>query len=160
MTALSKRDVVEALRKTIADRLRSAAQMTADARAEATAEESRAENKYDTRATEASYLAAGQGRRLESLRTLAAWLEGLDPQARHAEVGVGALVGLTEPGRPPQWVLVGPTGGPSVEVDGQTVLLSSLASPLGEALDEAEAGDGIEVDSPRGIRRLRVDQVW
>lgn len=151
----TKSEVVAALRETVAKDAAAVAQMTAAARSEATSSESKAENKYDTRATEASYLAAGQGRRLEGLRHLATWLEALDPEADHDRVALGALVGLVEAGCE-RWVLIGPTGGPRVSVRDVDVLLLSLDSPLGEALDEAETDEIIEVDSPRGVRKLRI----
>ena len=44
------------------------------ARDEATSSETKAEGKYDTRATEASYLARGQAWRIVSLRKQVAWL--------------------------------------------------------------------------------------
>lgn len=156
---LTRPQVIEALRRTIAQDLAAVAKMTAAARAEATSQESKAENKYDTRATEASYLAAGQGRRLESLRSLDAWLAQLDPEAGHERVALGALVRLVEPPKPDRWVLLAPTGGPTVTVRGATVMLLSLDSPLGEALDDAEPDEVVEVDSPQGLRQLRVDLV-
>ncbi|MEM6930792.1 MAG: GreA/GreB family elongation factor [Myxococcota bacterium] len=152
----TKDAVIAALREAIARDLTAVAEGTAHARAEATSAESKAENKYDTRATEASYLAAGQGRRLEGLRHVAGWLDQLDPSAVREDVGMGALVELAEAGRPPRWVLVGPTGGSTVRVEGVPVMLLSLDSPLGEALDEAEPDEVVEVDSPRGVRRLRI----
>ncbi|MEO0606041.1 MAG: GreA/GreB family elongation factor [Myxococcota bacterium] len=155
----TKDAVIAALREATARDLAAVAEGTAHARAEATSAESKAENKYDTRATEASYLAAGQGRRLEGLRHLVGWLDQLDPAAVHDDVGMGALVELSEAGRPTRWVLVGPTGGPVVNVEGVEVMLLSLDSPLGEALDEAEPDEVVEVDSPRGVRRLRITTI-
>ncbi|MBX2799250.1 MAG: GreA/GreB family elongation factor [Myxococcales bacterium] len=153
----TKARVVERFRAAVASDLAALAQVTADARSEATGAESHAEGKYDTRATEASYLAAGQGRRLAALKQLAAWLEHLE-SATIVEVAVGALVQLHDD-RTERWVLVGPVGGPRVEVDGVTVSLISLQSPLGEELDGAEAGDLVEVDSPRGVREMTVRTV-
>ena len=49
------------------------------ARDEATSSETKAEGKYDTRATEASYLARGQAWRIVSLRKQVAWLSSGAP---------------------------------------------------------------------------------
>ena len=153
---MTKGAVIAAFQAEVGAQLEAVARVTADARGEATGSESKAEGKYDTRATEASYLAAGQGRRLAALRQLAAWLDQLehseDSGASHA-VQVGSLVLLTGAGGADgveRWVLVGPVGGPSVEVHGTTVQLVSLASPLGASLEDAEAGDELELESPRG----------
>ncbi len=121
--------------------------MTAAARDEATSAESRPENKYDTRALEASYLAAGQGVRLADLRQLVAWVRGLECETQE-RVEVGALVQVaTDETR---WVLIGPGGGPTVDVNGVAVALVSTRSPLGKALAGSEAGDAVEVEGPRG----------
>src|SRR5688500_7983704 len=104
----SKTDVVEALRQALRAELAQLGRVTDMARDEATSAESRPENPYDTRALEASYLAAGQGERLTALRQLAAWAEVLGAEPRDAvEAGALAQVALDEV---PQWVLFAPRG--------------------------------------------------
>ena len=71
-----------------------------DARQAATHEESKAENKYDTRGLEASYLAAGQARRAAEIRAaLAAW-QALQMRAYDDTQGIqlGALIWLGHAG--------------------------------------------------------------
>ena len=116
---------------------------------EATNEETRQEGKYDTRATEASYLARGQAWRVAELRRLSAWFAVFDVD-RHAieRVGVGSLVQLE--GTRTVWVFVSPVGGPKVSVDGEEVRLISPRSPLGAAMADTEEGDCFEVKSPKG----------
>ena len=48
------------------------------------------------------------------------------------------------------------TGGPRVSVGGVTVQAISMTSPLGEAMEELEVGDEVELESPRGLRRLTI----
>ncbi|MEZ4236155.1 MAG: transcription elongation factor GreAB [Myxococcota bacterium] len=153
-----KARVVDALRQTVDAALAALAKMTEDTREEATGTESRAESQYDTRATEASYLAAGQGRRLLGLRALAGWLSQLDPGAPHTAVGPGALVCLSRGARP-DWVLMAPEGGHTVTVDGVAVRLVSVRSPTGEALELLEPGDEAEIDTPGGAALLRIEAV-
>ncbi len=132
------------------------ARVTADARDEAAGGgESKAEGKYDTRATEASYLAAGQGQRLADLKALAEWLDALDPAVALPVVAPGALVELDRGGEA-AWVLVGPQGGHRVNVDGAEVLLVSADSPLGQVLAGLAPGDAEEVDTPRGVQVVEV----
>jgi transcription elongation GreA/GreB family factor len=127
--------------------------ITAMARDEATSPESRPENKYDTRALEASYLAAGQGPRLAELRQLVAWA-ALEPSS--CAVGqLGALVHV-EVDDVPRWVLLGPRGGPSASCEGGEVGLVSVESPLGRALQGLAAGDDGELDRPSGVVGLEV----
>ena len=153
---MNKPSVVHAFRSAVAADLAALAQVTADARQEATGDESRAEDKYDTRATEASYLAAGQGRRLDALKQLATWLHHLDPSHRPSAAGLGALVELRDEHGGSRWVLVGPVGGPRIEVEGHVVSLISLSSPLGESLEGAQLDEEVELDTPQGERTVVV----
>lgn len=142
---LDKHAVVDAMRQALTAAIDAALAGAEAARAEATHAESRAENKYDTRGLEASYLAAGQGERVVAWR---AALGSLD--ATPCGVGgVGALVGLDD-GR---WVLVAAGGGGiRADVDGVTVGLVTPEAPLGRALLGAEEGDVVEV----GARSLEI----
>jgi transcription elongation GreA/GreB family factor len=146
---MDKRAVVEAFRAVLARDLDAALRMVGDTREEATGSESKAESQYDTRATEASYLAAGQGRRLVALRALGDWLAQLDPGSAHAEVAQGALVEVRR-GSVVEWALVGPDGGLAATVDGVEVRMISASSPAGEVLLGKVAGDEDELDTPRG----------
>lgn len=144
---VDKATVVDALARcmrTEADGVRAMATAAYD---EATNAESKAENKYDTRSLEASYLAAGQARRLASVERVATWFEKLEVGACEV-VGVGALVEIHERGRR-RWCFMAPEGGGTrVEIDGVTIGVITPASPLGEALLGAEAGEEMEVELP------------
>jgi len=133
--------------------------MTDAARDEATSPESRPENKYDTRALEASYLAAGQGERLLELQQLVAWAEvGLARGTAHGQGAPGALVQLDgDDGE--RWVVLAPRGGPSAAAEGQPVALVSVQSPLGRALLGCTEGDDVEVRRPAGTTWLEVVSV-
>jgi len=133
--------------------------MTDAARDEATSEESRPENKYDTRALEASYLAAGQGQRLLELQQLTAWAEvALAPGTSHTRGAPGALVHL-EGDDDERWVVLAPRGGPSAPVDEAVVALVSVQSPLGRALLGCVDDDEVEVRRPKGVIRYAVAEV-
>lgn len=113
-------------------------QVTAMAIDEATNAESKAENKYDTRSLESSYVAAGQGERLLSLRRFVSVLEAWEPAACQV-VGVGALVRLDVGLR----LVLPDGGGRRVVVDGEEVVVVTPASPAGQALLGLRAGDGV-----------------
>ena len=121
---------------------------------EATSDESKAEGKYDTRATEASYLARGQAERVVQLRDLVVWYGSLDASRRLKTVQLGALVGLD--GEQPQVLFVGPVGGSRVTVEGVEIKTISLASPLGRALRGLSDGDELTYQTPSGLRELEV----
>ena len=153
---MDKTGVVEAIRAQLREEYDGLTQMTAMSRDEATGGESKAENKYDTRALEASYLAAGQGQRLEELKHLLAWYEAFDPSRTSHRVADGALVEtLSETGRS-QWYFVAPAGGSRIERSGQRVQTISLKSPLGRALSGLERDDAATVESPQGTIELEI----
>lgn len=151
--------VVAALRESLREELAAVESVAAMARDEVSSEETRSEGKYDTRATEASYLARGQAWRVAALRRQLAWAEVFDPERPLSPpvVQVGALVQLL--GEREEWVFVAPVGGANLDVGGVTVKVISPASPLGQAISELEAGEAAEVDTPRGLVELEVGAV-
>jgi len=157
--ALDKAQVVLALKAVLQEALDAVERMAAMARDETTSGETRAEGKYDTRATEASYLARGQAWRIAELRKLSAWFEtfSVDRPFDPCTVRVGALVELT--GDQDETVFVAPIGGTKAEVDGQIVRVISLASPMGSAMAQLEATDAFEVDTPRGMLNFEIVSV-
>ncbi len=148
--------VVQQLRTGVQSELDAMEAMAEMARDEATNTETKAEGKYDTRATEASYLARGQAWRIAELRKLVAWLstEAATRQLTEPIVQVGALVHLE--GARSEWFFVAPSGGKDTEVNGQTIHVISTASPIGSAMVELQAGDAFEVDTPRGLQDYEI----
>ena len=151
-----KSQVIEAIRLVLMDELAAIERTAAAARDEATSGETKAEGKYDTRATEASYLARGQAWRIEELRKISAWFNALDIDApfEPATARVGALVALD--GEQEEVVFIAPVGGTRVTVADTTVRVISPVSPMGDALADLEVGDAFEVDTPRGLLTYEV----
>lgn len=113
------------------------------ARAEATHEQNKAENKYDTRGLEASYLARGQSRQAAEIEAAIVEFEKLAGQKFNATDGVnlGALVVL-EVGGETMYYFLGPrAGGTEVIHDKKEILVITPQSPLGEQLMGLQAGD-------------------
>ena len=113
------------------------------ARAEATHESSKAENKYDTRGLEASYLARGQSRQAAEIETAIAEFEKLPVKKFGVDefIGLGALVEL-EVGGENLFYFIGPrAGGTEILHDGKKVLVITPQSPLGEQLLGKQRGE-------------------
>ena len=114
-----------------------------DAREESISEESRPENKYDTHAQEAAYLAEGQARQAAELAAaLAAWRALVFPPAVHADARVGSVVTLVAGARIDH-ILLGPShGGLTLAApdDGREITVVTPGSPLGRALLGRAAG--------------------
>ena len=93
-----------------------------------------------------------------ALRRLLSWFEQLTEDPLPVPVvQLRALVALD--GRQKTVVFVAPTGGPRVSVGDVTVQAISMNSPLGEAMEELEVGDEVELNSPRGIRRMTITEL-
>ena len=155
---MTKSAAVSALHQALQDELAALESVAAMARDEATSSETKAEGKYDTRATEASYLARGQAVRIAEIRRLHAWYDRLEPSELSPDrVRLGTLVEIER--EQPEWVFLAPFGGSRVEVQGQIVRVISPSSPLGKALLDLQPGDAMEVDTPRGMLEYEVLRV-
>lgn len=114
----------------------------------ATHEENIAENKYDTLGLEASYLAAGQAKRVEEIKQALTLCHSMALRAYDDERGieVGALVGLEDENGRQQWLFLAPdAAGLKVEVVGQPVTVITARSPLGKSLLGKFEGDEVEI---------------
>lgn len=131
------------------------------ARAEATDPQSRAENKYDTRGLEASYLAAGQVRQVMELESAIAAFEALAVRKFTAGegIGLGALVELRQNGAPMLYFIGPAAGGTEVQVGKLEVLVITPQSPLGGQLQGHRAGDQFELVIGGAKRRAEVLRV-
>jgi transcription elongation GreA/GreB family factor len=115
--------------------------------AEATHEENKAEDKYDTRGLEASYLAMGQLKQAEEAQQAVQTFEALNVRAfaPGEMISLGALVVLE--GRDRSSYFIGPrAGGTEIEIEGQSVLVITPQSPLGRQLMGRQQGDALELD--------------
>ena len=118
-----------------------------DARDAATHEDSQAENQYDTRGLEASYLAGAQASRAEALALRIQALEFVTPKAfgKDDPVGLTALVTADDGARTRTYFVAPEGGGLKAEQDGRTILVITPKSPVGRALMERREGDLVEV---------------
>ena len=114
-----------------------------NSRAEATHEQSKADNKYDTRGLEASYLARGQSRQAAELEASIAEFEKLEARQFMPNDGIdiGALVELEADGEK-AFYFIGPrAGGTEVVQDRKEILVITPQSPLGSQLLAKKQGD-------------------
>lgn len=123
--------------------------------AAATDPDSKAENKYDTRTLEASYVARGQARRVAELQTARQDFAALNTSLSDS-VRAGALVELEQQGANELYFMGPAEGGLEVRVEGREVMVITPASPLGARLMGARAGDDVSLPSGRRARVLQV----
>ena len=118
------------------------------ARAEATAEESKPEDQYDTRGLEASFLAAGQSRQMAEAQHAIADFESMTVGTFGSEdpIDVGALVEVRMKGEPSAFYFIGPSaGGTEVTHEKRSVVVLTPQSPLGQQLVGRRQGDRLKV---------------
>ncbi len=127
----------------LSEELEGYARSARSAHAEATDEQSKAENKYDTRGLEASYLARGQSRQAaetsEALEQFAALpLRDFGPAD---PIDLGALVELDTKAGTVSYFIGPRAGGMEVKQGRREVLVITPQSPLGQQLLGKKAGD-------------------
>ena len=118
------------------------------AHAEATHESSKAENKYDTRGLEASYLAHGQSKQAAEIEAAIAAFEKLDARSYGPgqPIDLGALVELESAGEQSLYFIGPKAGGTEVVHQKREVLVITPQSPLGRQLLGRRQGDTVELD--------------
>lgn len=130
-------------------------------RSEATHEQSKAENKYDTRGLEASYLARGQSKQAAEIQASIAAFETLKARAfGEAEpVDVGAFVELELDGEKAAYFIGPRAGGTEVIHDRQEVLVITPESPLGQQLMGKKQGESLKLKLANAQNQCRVTRV-
>ena len=129
--------------------------------AEATDEQNKPENKYDTRALEASYLAQGQSRQVAELLKAKQEFESLsiaELLSGHP-IELGALVTLGG-GNADAVYLFGPkVGGMEVSCNGTLVTVITPHSPLGQQLMGKTQGQFVTLPNDPGRRQWQIARV-
>ncbi|GAM09429.1 transcription elongation factor GreA [Geobacter sp. OR-1] len=113
----------------------------------ATHEENQPDNKYDTLALEASYVAQGQANRASDIRQAIEVYKQLGSLPLDDEsIRLTALVTLEAEDGTTKVIFIGPTeGGLKVDVAGTEVVVITPASPLGRELIGKSVGDTVEM---------------
>jgi transcription elongation GreA/GreB family factor len=118
------------------------------ARAEATHEQSKPENKYDTRGLEASYLARGQSRQAAEIEMSIHTIAAMEPKnfIAGAPVDLGAYVEIEVRRETSRYFIASRAGGTEVVFDGNEVLVITPQSPLGRQLIGHRQGETVKIE--------------
>lgn len=154
LSAVDKNRLLKEIIALLDEELELYAKSARAAHEEATHEQSKAENKYDTRGLEASYLARGQSIQAEETREAREYFARMEPRefAPGEGIDLGALVELTmQPGNETALYFIGPkAGGTEVRSEeGRTILVITPHSPLGRLLQGRKAGDRVTLEGRR-----------
>jgi transcription elongation GreA/GreB family factor len=145
---VNKRSLIKKITAKLAGELELYFRAAQFARAEATHEQNKAENKYDTRGLEASYLARGQSRQAAEIEAAITEFEKLNvrPFAPGEAIGLGALVELEHHGEKSLYFLGPRAGGTEIIHDKKEILVITPQSPLGEQLLGKKQGERPELN--------------
>lgn len=155
---MNKQDLHQHCLKQLSDQtkaLEAAARKTASI---ATDDEHKARSKYETFSLENSYLARGQARRVEEMRTALAAIRAMKVTTlpEDAEVQMGALMEVAdERGETELLWMVPAGGGEEIHMPDQVVLMLTPNSPLSKALLKKRAGASVTFSG----RTLRIRSV-
>lgn len=143
---MNKTHIIQKIIETLQSELETYIRAAKFSHAEATAEENRAENKYDTRGLEASYLAAGQANKITEIeKAIEAFRALAGNNSPETAIGTGILVALRQEDFTNHYFIGPSAGGTEVDIDGTEVLVITLESPLGEQLAGKNAGDSLSL---------------
>ena len=162
---VNKRAIVAKILACLVAELTSYAQSARAAHADATDEQSKAENKYDTRGLESSYLARGQSRQAAETEVARQLFDSLELRdfGPATPVDLGALVeletGSGDGGR--SLYFIGPkAGGMEIVHSKKNILVITKDSPLGREVTGKRQGDSFKVLIAGVLREYRIVSVW
>jgi len=158
---MNKRALIKKIVAQLTDELEVYFRAAQASRAEATHEQSKAENKYDTRGLEASYLARGQSKQAAEIQGAIAAFEKLDARkfSTGEPIDVGAVVELELNGETTTYFIGPKAGGTEVLHDKREVLVITPQSPLGEQLLGRKQGDVLTLKLASGQNQYRMTMV-
>lgn len=128
----------------------------------ATHEENIAENKYDTLGLEASYLAAGQARRVEEIRQSLTLYQKLNLMPFNEDKGIqsGDLITLENDQGIEQHLFLGPdAAGLKIPSGELIVTVITSRAPLGQTLLGKQPGDELEIVVNGSRQSFEVTQI-
>lgn len=158
---MNKRDLLDKIIAHLACEVKALTGAALATHAEATNEENKAEDKYDTRGLEASYLAHGQSMAAEEAALALLQFEALAARdfAKNEPIQLGAFVVLSEKQGSENCYFLGPrAGGTEVEIEGRSVVVITALSPMGRLLMGKSLGERVllELDGKRRESRIAV----
>jgi len=144
---MNKRNVFEAVLQSFRSVLKEHEKAAGAAREGASGDEVAQEGKYDTRATEASYLARGHAMQYEALiddlRTLEAYrVPEYEPDE---DIGTGALVEVKSGRTSTHYFILPSGGGTEADINGTQVVVINARSPISKELKGKRVGDSFAV---------------
>lgn len=158
---MNKTDILQKLTEVLRSLLEAGTRAARASGEAATDPDSKAENKYDTRNLEASYLARGQAFRVAEATEALSEIEAFRPRAFAPDeaIAMGALVTLKGREETFRCLLCPAAGGTEVTLDGEEVMIITPSSPLGGKLAGRTKGDRLEMQTGRPGSLVLIESV-
>ena len=143
----NKASIVEKIIATLSAELEGYARSAKAARDYAADDQCKAENKYDTRGLESSYLSNGQSRQAAEVMHAMQQYESLVVRdfAPEEPINVGALLELKRKGKRLLYFLGPSAGGTEIESEGSEVFVITPQSPIGRQLIGRKCGERLPI---------------
>jgi transcription elongation GreA/GreB family factor len=133
MTPDDKKEIFLLIQQKLQQNLEVLVQSAFEAKEASTNEESKAENKYDTRGLEAGYLASGQSKRAGKLQEQIYQLSKLELHKKET-ISVGSLVTVLVNDQSQAHFFILPAGGVELIYKEKKIQTITFESPLGQSL--------------------------
>jgi transcription elongation GreA/GreB family factor len=158
---MNKRPIVEAIVAALEVELESYLRSARAAHAEATDEQNKAENKYDTRGLEASYLAEAQTRQATDLEQSIQQFQSLSLAAFGPDdpIELGAVVELEQVGKTTIYFIGPRAGGVEITHRGREIVVITPNSPIGQQLVGQKAGAHLRFHVSGGSKEYKITSV-
>jgi len=129
--------------------------------ADASDEQNKAEDQYDTRGLETAYLASSQARLATETEEALALYHSLDLQqfSSQTPIAVTALVELESDGARTHYFLGPKSGGLEIRHKGSEILVITPESPLGQQLLGKKVGDRVTLETRGPAQVFRISSV-
>lgn len=159
---MNKKEIIDVIVGKLEGELATALRAAAVSKNEALENESKSEDDCDTAGLEASFLAAGQNRRAEGLQKQIDVFKGLKliDFTNKTPITNTALVELVSGKQVTYYFIAPAAGGLKVTYQDKSIMVITLASPLGKDLQGKVVGEDFEVETPQSSKEYVVQKVW
>jgi transcription elongation GreA/GreB family factor len=158
---ISKHTIVKQVIKQLAEELETLAGVSRALHADASDEQNKAEDQYDTRGLETAYIASSQARQATATEEALAAYQQLQPVKFTAAtpIDLTAVVELDARGQRMFYFLGPCSGGLEVKVAGQEILVITPESPMGRQLIGKTAGARFKLQTRGPAQEFKIVSV-
>ncbi len=142
-----KKEILKKIKNTLVGKIKQLTDEALSLKDAATNEESKAENKYDTRGLEASYIAQAHAKRIEKMKESLYFIDKTQINPFKNKIKVGDLIVLLDTSNEVKSLFfLLSEGGIKVEYKSKPITSLSITSPLGSKLLGASLDDEVSIN--------------